>query len=182
MRGYFGIGVEGISKPMNLGSLMRTAHAFGASFAFTVDAVFEADQVSLSDTSEAAGHMPLYCFQDLDAFMLPRGCKLVGVELLDDAVDLPSFQHPRQAAYVLGPERGSLSPALSERCDYMVKIPTKFCLNVGLAGALVMYDRTLSLGKFAQRPLIPGGGGEPLPEHVFGEPVLRRKQRRTAGM
>ena len=31
MRGYFGIGVEGISKPMNLGSLFRTAHAFGAS-------------------------------------------------------------------------------------------------------------------------------------------------------
>ena len=31
-RGYFGIGAEGISKPMNLGALMRTAHAFGASF------------------------------------------------------------------------------------------------------------------------------------------------------
>ncbi|MEX2009990.1 MAG: TrmH family RNA methyltransferase, partial [Dongiaceae bacterium] len=29
MRGYFGIGVEGISKPMNLGNLMRSAHAFG---------------------------------------------------------------------------------------------------------------------------------------------------------
>ncbi len=38
MRGYFGIGVEGISKPMNLGSLWRTAHAFGASFVFTVGA------------------------------------------------------------------------------------------------------------------------------------------------
>ena len=38
MRGYFGIGVEGISKAMNLGNLMRSAHAFGASFFFTVDA------------------------------------------------------------------------------------------------------------------------------------------------
>ena len=37
MRGYFGIGVEGISKPMNMGSLIRSGHAFGASFAFTVD-------------------------------------------------------------------------------------------------------------------------------------------------
>src|SRR3546814_8737917 len=34
MRGYFAIGAEGISKPMNLGSLMRSAHAFGASFFF----------------------------------------------------------------------------------------------------------------------------------------------------
>ena len=38
MRGYFGIGAEGISKPMNLGALMRTAHAFGASFFFTIAA------------------------------------------------------------------------------------------------------------------------------------------------
>ena len=38
MRGYFGIGVEGISKTMNVGNLFRTAHAFGASFVFTIDA------------------------------------------------------------------------------------------------------------------------------------------------
>ena len=36
MRGYFGIGVEGISKPMNLGAILRTAHAFRASFAFAI--------------------------------------------------------------------------------------------------------------------------------------------------
>ena len=34
MRGYFAIGAERISKPMNLGALMRTGHAFGASFVF----------------------------------------------------------------------------------------------------------------------------------------------------
>ena len=34
LRGYFGIGVEGISKPMNVGNLFRSAHAFGASFVF----------------------------------------------------------------------------------------------------------------------------------------------------
>jgi len=27
-RGYFGIGVEGISKAYNLGAVLRTAHAF----------------------------------------------------------------------------------------------------------------------------------------------------------
>jgi hypothetical protein len=37
MRGYFGIGAaEGICKPINL--LIRSAHAFGASFVFLVDA------------------------------------------------------------------------------------------------------------------------------------------------
>ena len=36
MRGYFAIGAERISKPMNLGNLLRSAHAFGASFFFTI--------------------------------------------------------------------------------------------------------------------------------------------------
>ena len=36
MRGYFGIGVEGINKPFNVGNLFRSAHAFGVSFVFTV--------------------------------------------------------------------------------------------------------------------------------------------------
>ena len=33
---------------------------------------------------------------------------------------------------------GSLSPAMAERCDYVVKIPMKFCVNVGVAGAIYM--------------------------------------------
>ena len=30
MRGFFGIGVEGINKAFNVGSVFRSAHAFGA--------------------------------------------------------------------------------------------------------------------------------------------------------
>ena len=61
MRGYFGIGVEGISKPMNLGSLLRSAHAFGASFAFTIGAAFDARAAAQSDTSAAVASMPFFC-------------------------------------------------------------------------------------------------------------------------
>jgi tRNA G18 (ribose-2'-O)-methylase SpoU len=82
---------------------------------------------------------------------------LVGIELTDDAVELPRFQHPQAAAYVLGRERGSLSPELLARCQHVVKIPTKFCINVGLAGALVMYDRLLAHGGYPARPIMPGG-------------------------
>ncbi len=156
-RGYFGIGVEGISKPMNLGALLRTAHAFGASFAFTVAAAFPAREVRLSDTSDSADHLPLYEAPSIEALSLPKGCVLVGVELTEDAVDLPSFRHPLSAAYILGPEMGSLSPAMLKRCDYTVKIPTSFCVNVAMAGAIVMYDRVRSLAHFAERPIREGG-------------------------
>ncbi len=36
MRGYFGKGIDGASKYGNMGNLIRTAHAFGAHFAFAV--------------------------------------------------------------------------------------------------------------------------------------------------
>jgi tRNA G18 (ribose-2'-O)-methylase SpoU len=157
MRGYFAIGAEGISKGFNLGNLVRTSHAFGASFFFTIDASVNYAEVKSSDTSHADIHLPFYAYKNLDEFTLPKDCALVGVELLDDAVDLPSFRHPMRAAYVLGPEKGNLSPALTKRCAHIIKIPTKFCVNVGIAGALVIYDRMISLGQYAERPVRVGG-------------------------
>ena len=45
-----------------------------------------------------------------------------------------------------GPERAALSPALLERCRHVVRIPTRFALNLAVAGALVLYDRLLQHG------------------------------------
>lgn len=157
MRGYFGIGAEGISKAMNLGALMRTANAFGASFFFTIDAHPKVREAYNSDTSRTFDHVPYYPWDSVETMLLPKGCQLVGVELTDNAVELPRFQHPQAAAYILGQERGSLTPATLARCAHVVKIPTKFCLNVGLAGALVMYDRSLAHGGYPARPIMPGG-------------------------
>ena len=133
MRGYFGIGAEGISKPMNLGNLIRSAHAFGASFVFLVDVHYTARN-ALSDTSQAERQMPLYRFDAVEELVLPKGCVLIGVELLDAATPLPSFRHPLNAAYVFGPERSALSPAMVARCDHVVRIPTRFCINLAAAG------------------------------------------------
>jgi tRNA G18 (ribose-2'-O)-methylase SpoU len=177
MKGYFGIGVEGISKPMNLGALARTAHAFGASFVFTVAAAFDRREANRADTSDAAASVPIYDWPTLADLRLPLGCALVGIELTPDAIELPSFRHPRAAAYILGPERGSLSPEATKLCEFVVKIPMKFCVNVALAGGLVMYDRLLSFGKHAPRPV--GAGGPPAPAldpQKFGPPRLRTKR------
>lgn len=162
MRGYFGIGVEGISKEHNVGSLVRSAHAFGSSFFFAVAPVVDIHALRLSDTSDAFDHLPYYQYNTLGEMDLPKGCRLVGVELCDRAVELPSFRHPTRAAYVLGPEMGSLSPQMMERCEFVIKIPMKFCINVGVAGALVMYDRMISTGRFAARPVAAGGPTEAL--------------------
>lgn len=177
MRGYFGIGVEGVSKQANVGSLFRSAHAFGASFVFTVAADYTRRDAGRADTSDAVAQVPFYAFPDVPRLLLPKGCRLVGVELVDDAIELPSFHHPAQAAYVMGRERGSLTPEMLARCDFVVKIPTRFCVNLGVAGAIVMYDRITSLGRFAPRPVRSGGPTEGVADHVHGGPVFRTPER-----
>jgi tRNA G18 (ribose-2'-O)-methylase SpoU len=148
LRGYFGVGSERISKQMNLGAVMRTAHAFGASFIFTIGSRLKAREAALSDTSKSAEHVPLYEWATIDDMVLPRKCALIGVELDARAVDLPTFPHPLNAAYLLGPEKGDLSEAAKARCAAIVKIPTRFCVNLSVAAAIVMYDRLLSLGGY----------------------------------
>jgi tRNA G18 (ribose-2'-O)-methylase SpoU len=177
MRGYFGIGVEGINKVMNVGNLFRTAHAFGASFVFTVAATYKREEGAQSDTSDSLGHVPFYTFPNLSSIQLPEKCALVGIELTPDAVELPSFRHPSRAAYILGPERGSISLELTAQCDHIIKIPTSFCVNVGIAGAIVMYDRVKNLGNYLPRPTRAGGPGEydVNPEHFHGEQIIRSK-------
>ena len=157
MRGYFGVGAERISKPMNLGAILRTAHAFGASFAFSVRAHHRLNEINLSDTAKSVSHLPYYPWRDLSEMRLPQGCQLVGVELDDAAVDLPSFRHPANAAYLFGPEKGSLSEEAVGRCAHLVKIPTRFCVNLSVAAAIVMYDRVLTMGGFKERPVAAGG-------------------------
>jgi tRNA(Leu) C34 or U34 (ribose-2'-O)-methylase TrmL len=177
MRGYFGIGAEGISKPMNLGNLIRSAHAFGASFVFLVDAHHTIGNAP-SDTSHAEQQLPLYCFEAVEQLSLPKGCALIGVELLEQAIELPSFRHPLNAAYVFGPERSSLSPAMVARCDHVVRIPPVLHQSGGRrrhrhvrshaepralctsAGALRRPDRAIARARPRQgdHALTPGGG------------------------
>ncbi len=175
MRGYFGIGVEGISKAMNVGSIFRTAHAFDAAFVFTVGAAYAAAEGGRSDTSSSLRHTPFYEFPDHRSMILPKKCTLVGIELVKNSIDLPSFRHPARAAYVLGPERNNLSAQMVKKCEFVVKIPMQFCVNVSVAAAIVMYDRLKSLGRFPRRPERPGGPISALPEPIFGEPKFRAR-------
>ncbi len=187
MRGYFGIGIDGVSKEGNMGNLIRTAHAFGASFAFVVNPkrvahTGEAVTADFADTSKTPTQIPFYTYDSPDAVEVPHGCQLVGIELCDAAVDLPSFRHPTRAIYVLGSERKSLSEEMMARCDHIIKIPTKFSLNVATAGAIVMYDRLRVLGRYAERPVMAGQEPIARPAHVHGGMFsrLERRARREA--
>ena len=74
LRGFFAIGVERIGKPTNLDALLRTAHAFGASYAFTIAAAFDKREVRLSDTADSARHLPIFSYHTVENLSLLRVC------------------------------------------------------------------------------------------------------------
>src|SRR5207237_9323573 len=120
------------------------------------------------------GALRFYSFAGAADFRLPLGCRLVGVEITDDAVELPRFRHPSRCAYVFGAERFSLSPEVLAACEFVVKIPTRFSINVGMAGAIVLYDRLISTGGYGSRPLAPGREAPEIPPaHQWGAPIVR---------
>ncbi|PPR79692.1 MAG: hypothetical protein CFH01_00276 [Alphaproteobacteria bacterium MarineAlpha2_Bin1] len=153
MRGFFAIGVESLSKQMNAGNLFRSAHAFGASFVFTIGGRYS-PSLAKSNTSKSIVHMPIYNYNKFSDFLIPEGSILIGIELTEDSIELPKFRHPQKAIYILGPEKGNLSKNIISSCKYTVKIPTKFCINLAMAGAIVMYDRVISMGQYKPRPVV----------------------------
>jgi len=78
-RGFYGIGVYRSKFKENLGTLWRSAHAFGADFLFTVSHRY---QLQPSDTTKAWRHVPLFHYDDLPSLLtaLPKDSALIGVE------------------------------------------------------------------------------------------------------
>lgn len=58
---------------------------------------------------------------------------------------LPTYIHPNRAIYLLGVEDNGLPDAVLGQCQQVVEIPASTCLNVAVAGSIVMYDRAAKL-------------------------------------
>lgn len=140
MRGYFGIGIYQGKNIHNIGLLWRSAHALGAAFIFNVGPRYRHQS---SDTTKAYRHIPMYNLSSVDQLftVIPKDCMLIGIEQYHKSIQLKSFLHPERAVYILGSEDNGLPPGIMERCQHVVEIPTSICLNVSVAGSIIMYDR-----------------------------------------
>ena len=140
MRGYFGIGVYQPKTEMNIGTLWRSAQIFGASFIFTIGQRYKHQS---SDTLKTPRHIPLFTYKSFEEFyeMLPYNSQLIGIEQDSRSVDLANFSNPQQAVYLLGAEDNGLPPKVMGRCKSVVHISTPMCLNVAVAGSIVLFHR-----------------------------------------
>lgn len=152
MRGFYAIGIYHGKNELNVGTLWRTANILGAAFIYTVGRRYKQQ---CSDTLKTPRHKPLFHFADIEDLRahLPHACRLVGVELTDDARYSHAYQHPLQTCYLLGAEDNGLPPAVLDRCHSVIRLPGERSLNVAVAGSLVLYDRWRQMAPAAVAPL-----------------------------
>lgn len=137
-RGYSAVGLVRPKTPSNIGAVLRAAHVYGAAMV-----AVQGERCllkSAQDTTKAWRHMPVLRGADLFE-MIPYGAEPVAVDLVEGARSLPGFTHPQAAFYIFGPEDGTLSASILERCRHRVMVPTKFCMNLAATVNVVLYDR-----------------------------------------
>ncbi|MCZ6539104.1 MAG: hypothetical protein O6922_04685 [Chloroflexi bacterium] len=140
-RGFGCIALDRPTDGVNVGHALRAALGFGARMVILGGADPKINVRKLStDPGRAYRHVPVLEVDDIFEAM-PHDCTPVAVEITDDAVDLVNFVHPERACYIFGPENGSISPQILEKCRSVVKIATTMSLNLGMTVNIVMYDR-----------------------------------------
>lgn len=137
-RGYVGIGVYDSKAETNIGTLIRTAHAMGGTFVYTIGRRYDGQPSAVGQDR----HIPILNFESVEALVdvMPPAARLICVELDPSSRALHTFTHPDQAVYLLGAEDDGLPDAVPEEYP-VVEVPSEWCLNVATAGSLVLYDR-----------------------------------------
>ena len=79
-----------------------------------------------------------------------HGYTPIAIEVRENCEMLQDFVHPENALYVFGPEDGGLQHVTLRHCHKFVAIPALHCLNLGVAVATVLYDRTVKLNPGAR--------------------------------
>lgn len=138
--------LDGVEDPHNLGAIVRTAHAAGASAAVIPDR--RATGLTETVAKAAAGaleHLPVVrvgnvsrTLEDLKA----RGFWIYGLD--ERASDLYSeTDFARPTVFVLGGEGQGLHELVKKHCDVLVRIPMAGAissLNVSVAAGIVLFE------------------------------------------
>jgi RNA methyltransferase, TrmH family len=131
-----GLALWHVRDPGNLGTLVRSADAFGPAFlALSAGCADPTGPKALRASAGAVFRVPLAGFDEAPrplVALVPRdGAALDGLELGE------------RATFVLGAERGGLPEDVLARCDATASIPQAAraeSLNVAVAGAIALYE------------------------------------------
>lgn len=129
-----------VAKESNFGFLIRTANAFGAEIV-----IIGRRKHSTIGAVGGTRRTPVHHFhklQDGIQFVKQRGCRVLGVEILDSARSISEEPFQGSTAFLLGNEGTGLEPWQMKFCDGFVYVPqygTAVSLNVNVAAAICLH-------------------------------------------
>ncbi|KAI4304115.1 hypothetical protein MLD38_039670 [Melastoma candidum] len=134
--------VHNVAKRHNVGTLARSATAFGVK---EVIVVGRRDFNSFGSHGSTS-HLSFRHFSSLPlarSFLKEKGCDICGVEIREGAVDVCRQPFQRSTAFLVGNEGTGLSEKECEICDFFVYIPQygsgTASLNVTVAASIVLH-------------------------------------------
>lgn len=140
--GFASIGLCNPKDAANIGGVIRAAQAYdAASIAISGERIKGHEIRHGTNTGRGDKHIPIYRGDLRD--LIPFGAVPVAVELIDRADPLFTFNHPKSAFYIFGPEDSSLGKSVLDWCPYVVQIPTTICMNLAATVNVVLYDRAM---------------------------------------
>lgn len=140
------VALDGVEDPHNLGAVMRTAEACGASGIVVPErhsAPLSATVVKAS--AGASAYVPVVRVKNLVHAideMKERGIWVVGVDPAGKQ-DWTAFDYKSPIAIVLGGEHRGLRRLVREHCDALVRLPMLgkiASLNISVAAGVVLYE------------------------------------------
>ncbi|MGH3017399.1 MAG: TrmH family RNA methyltransferase [Gaiellaceae bacterium] len=135
--GVVGLALWHVSDPGNVGTLIRTADAFGAFVALSSGCADPTSSKALRGSAGAIFRVPLL---DFDNAPTPRFALVIG-----GRQPLREVELPERVTFVLGAEREGLPSDVLDRCDGAASIPMAEgaeSLNVAVAGAIALYEHS----------------------------------------
>jgi TrmH family RNA methyltransferase len=132
---HLGLALWHVSDPGNVGTLVRTADAFGAFVALSTGCADPTSPKALRASAGAIFRVPL---GDFDAAPPPRIALLA-----HGGTALQELELPERLTFVLGAEREGVPREVLERCDAAARIPLTEgaeSLNVAVAGAIALWE------------------------------------------
>jgi tRNA(Leu) C34 or U34 (ribose-2'-O)-methylase TrmL len=143
-KNHVSIGLINPKDTQNVGSVLRAIGCYQADDVYFTGSRYEHALKHNTDTHNVAQNSLISKVESMTEardLHMPKGTKIVCVELVEGATSLPSFKHPENALYVFGPEDGNLKQAVVNSADEVVYIPTVGCMNLAATVNVLLYDR-----------------------------------------
>ncbi|MGI9006183.1 MAG: TrmH family RNA methyltransferase [Streptosporangiaceae bacterium] len=142
-----GLLLESVSQPFNLGSIVRTAAAFGVEQVWLCGDTADPDHPAARKTALGTGRFLRFGraagTAEAAAGIRAAGLRLIAVELTDAAVPLHRADLAGDVCLALGNEDRGCTPALLAAADQVAYIPQTGrvgSLNVAAAAAIVLAE------------------------------------------